>query len=107
MADITSIPEVPDLSNAKEIAGEIVVRAVSDTNITAKDIVSGLYDNLPPELFNKISKFLDIGTYFLVGFFAYILFKIIGQILSFRDSRNLRIIAEQTKEINSKLEKKK
>ncbi len=86
---------------------DIPIPLVYDINITAKDIVSGLYDNLPPELFDKLSKFLDIGTYVLIGFFGYILFKIIGQVLSFRDSRNLRIIAEQSKEINLKLEKKK
>ena len=86
---------------------DIPIPLVYDINITAKDIVSGLYDNLPPELFDKLSKFLDIGTYVLIGYFGYILFKIIGQVLSFRDSRNLTIIAEQSKEINLKLEKKK
>ena len=98
---------IPSANEARDIAGDALGQVVSKVNITGKDIIESLIAQLPPEVFSKISRFLDIGTYILIAIAVYLTLKIIRQILGMRDSKNLKIIANQVKEINLKLDKKK
>ncbi len=83
--------------------GELIAQFSPELGINA----SSLGIEFPAELTAKLSSLLDIAKILAIVMIIYFIFLIIKQILGFRDSRNLRIIAEQTKEINSRLEKKK
>ncbi len=75
--------------------------------IDVKEIASAFIESMPPEIIQKLNLFLTIGTYVLLSTFVYIFIKIIREIIGMKDSKNLKIIAENAKEINSKIGKRK
>lgn len=75
--------------------------------IDVKDIISAFIESLPPEIIQKLNLFLTIGIYVMVATFIYIIIKIIREIIGMKDSKNIKTIAENTKEINSKIGKRK
>ena len=104
--ELISLPNFsPEINPAVDSVKNSTSEAISDINM--RDAVSELVNALPPEVMNKIYLFFTIGTYVLVAIFVYIIVKIIRQIIAMKDSRNIRIIAENAKEINAKLGKKK
>lgn len=104
--NLLSLPNLsPELNSAIESVKNDTTESFSDINVG--DVISEFVKSMPPEVINKISLFLTIGTYVLVVLFIYVIVKIIKQIMSMEDSKNIKIIAKNTKEINSKLDKKK
>lgn len=79
--------------------------------LNISDISQGLWQNLPPELLEKIGFFLDLGSaamlVFIIYFAIVILTKIFILIFGTRESRMLKKICEQLNDIISILKKTK
>lgn len=101
--------DLPNLAPEINSAIDSVTNSTKETiaNVSVNEIISAFVQSIPQEVFDKWSLFLTIGTYVLLAIFVYVVIKIIRQIIGMKDSRNISIIAEQAKEINSKLESPK
>ena len=72
--------------------------------INSSELFANAWQSLPPELLAKINILLNIGKWILIAILAYIVIKIIYQLVRFRDGKNLKIIAKNVREINSKMD---
>ncbi len=103
---LLSLPDFsPEINSAVDSVKNDTLKVMP--NINVQDVVSAFVKSMPPEIIQKLNLLLTIGIYVMVATFVYIIIKIIRQIIGMKDSKNIRIIAENTKEINSKIEKKK
>ena len=71
--------------------------------LNSSEIFSSAWSSLPPELLDKMNLLFTIGKVILILTLLYLVIVIIVQLMKFRDSSNLSIIAKQTTEINEKL----
>ena len=72
-------------------------------NSTKSQIISSFANSIPESVRNKFYLLLDIGKILLIVLIIYFIFLIILKIIKLRDSHNLKVIAQQTTDINQKL----
>src|SRR3989344_8885188 len=73
-------------------------------DVNSSDLFATAWQSLPPEILQKFSFMLNIGSWVLIAVLTYIIIKIIFQFMKIRDSANLAAIAANTKTINAKLD---
>ncbi len=104
--NLLSMPDFsPEMDSAVDSVKNDTLNVVP--NINVKDIVLAFIESLPPEIIQKLNLLLTLGIYVMLAVFIYIVIKIIREIIGMKDSKNIKIIAENTKEINSKIGKRK
>ncbi len=94
MADITGFADFVDGVNV----------SLPEVNINTSSILSEMWKAMPPELLQKILFMLELGKWILIAILAYIIIKIIFQLLKIRDSANIAAIAINTKNISAKID---
>ena len=77
---------------------------ISDISVNTSAIFSDIWKSLPAPLLAKWYLIADISVYILIAVLVYFIIKIIYQLFKFRDGKNIAVIAEQTREINTKLD---
>ncbi len=73
-------------------------------DINSSEIFAGVWNSLPPEMWQKINFMMEIGKWILVATLAYLIIKIIFQFMKIKDSANLATIALNTKNMNAKID---
>lgn len=96
MVDITGFADY-----VENVTGNV---ELPDISVNTSEIMSTFWDSLPPAVLQKIDFILLLSKYVLIALLVYLIIKIVYCLLKFRDSRNLALIARQTREINTKLD---
>lgn len=77
---------------------------MKNVSIDSKDVFSSLWETLPKETLDKLGLFIDVSRYLIIVIIAYFVFLIVKQVFRFKDRKRLKIIANNTTEINHKLD---
>ncbi len=73
--------------------------------LNSSDLFSGVFENLPPELANKISFITDLSKWILIATLVYLVILIIQKLMKIRESYRFKIMADSLAEINKKMDK--
>jgi hypothetical protein len=69
----------------------------------SSDIFSSVWENMPPEIMQNITKLLSIAKIILILIIIYWIVIIIGRILGLRNAGNIKKIEKNVEEINQKI----
>lgn len=87
--------------NVTEFADKVNVQL---PDVNSSQLFANAWNSMPPELLAKLELMLDIGKWVLIAILLYFGVKIIYHIIKFNDSKNMAILAENSKQNNKKID---